>query len=831
MNLLRHWLNPPVFENANITRTAALLNQILLVSAGMWLIITTTLVLTQQFATSKNVWISYLLAVLLLGLRELLRRGFVRASAILLPLVFWAGATLIQYQLGNFYTSHVIGYVLASALAALLVGPTAGFLMVLASAITIFLMNSIGSLGWLPPQAALPIANQPIIFIADMTILFLIVAITRENLFNALYKAEQEVAQRRKAEEELRRNNANLDEIVNQRTRELQTEVKYHRETEIALHESDAKFRVMMEFTQDWDFWVGVRQEIRYMTSSCKNITGYASSEFTANPALMERIVHPDDLARYQEHTLTALRKQIPCEGLDFRILRADGEERWIGHVCHPVFSAQGIYLGNCSSNRDITEQKHDELRKRQMEEALRQSEERFRAIFENAPFAYQALDAAGCLLFVNPNFCAMLGFQREEMLGRHFSDFWSPELRPSFQEKFAVLQEQGHIHIDLQLVRKDGQPMFTILAGRIQNDLDGQFLRTHCILTDVTEKQVLQARIERQNELLVSLNHNVLEFLQYRDIKQLFKSLLDQATQLLDAPVGEIVTLEEDVLAVCCFTANQPFLAGKRSQRDQTVPAWQVVDSLTPVILEDYAAWPYHRSQPDAVEVHAMIIIPMVSGDGKQCLGVMSLGRQERGRPFNPDEIETARVFAQLAGLAVENVQLQATLTEQAIRDPLTGLYNRYYLFEALQREVSRAMREKASISLILFGIDHFTAINDTYGHNGGDAVLRAIAEQFKRMVRSSDILCRYGGDEHMVAMYNMPPSTALARAEQWRQIIANLPIHYNGQILNITISLGVASFPEHGSNIDQVIASADQALYQSKIKGRNRVTLAESA
>ena len=702
MRTFQRWLELPAFKDNDSNRTATLLNQALLISTGMWFAITTVLLITRQFGTISNVLASYIFIVLFLILREVLRRGFVRTVAILMPVLLWIATVVLQFQIGDSFNSHVLGYVLACAIATLLVGPNSGFLLVVASTIAVFALNNGRLLGLLPPPVTLSIVNEPIIFVANMMVLFAFLAIVRENLFNALHKAEQELQQRHKVEEDLRQVNAHLDEIVNQRTRELQAETKHHRQTEAALHDSDAKFRVMMEFTQDWNFWMGPRQEIYYMTSSCKRITGHTSSSFMTDPDLMLRIVHPEDRAGFQQHTLTAIEQRRPCKGFDFRILTTGNEERWIGHICHPVFSAQGIYLGSCSSNRDITEQKRDELRHEQMEEILRQ-----------------------------------------------------------------------------------------------------------------------------RNKLLSSLNHSTLEFLQYRDTRQLFQSLLDHATRLLDAPFGEIVTLEGDELVVFIFTANQPFLEGDRSKRGEAILTWQAVDTLMPAVLEDYEKWPHRRPVFNELEMHAVVEIPMISGDGRQCLGVIGLGRQERNRPFSTDEIETARLFAQIAGLALENIQLQNSLTEQTVRDPLTGLYNRRYLFETLPREVSRAIREKAPISLILLDIDHFKQINDRYGHGAGDAVLRTLAEQFKSMARASDILCRYGGDEHMIVMYNTPAQTALARAEQWRQVVENLPFYYNEQSINSTISLGIAVFPDHGDTIDEVIACADRALYQSKSGGRNQSSL----
>jgi len=168
---------------------------------------------------------------------------------------------------------------------------------------------------------------------------------------------------------------------------------------------------------------------------------------------------------------------------------------------------------------------------------------------------------------------------------------------------------------------------------------------------------------------------------------------------------------------------------------------------------------------------------------------------------------------------------RLQSALQEQAVRDGLTGLYNRRYLDEMLEREVSRARREGIALSLVMIDIDHFKRINDTYGHQAGDEVLRMLAATLLADIRTEDMACRYGGEEFLILLPNMPLAFALGRAEIWRKAVAALsPVHGKFQI-HFTISLGVAAYPEHGKTPDDLTRCADLALYRAKHEGRNRV------
>ncbi len=170
----------------------------------------------------------------------------------------------------------------------------------------------------------------------------------------------------------------------------------------------------------------------------------------------------------------------------------------------------------------------------------------------------------------------------------------------------------------------------------------------------------------------------------------------------------------------------------------------------------------------------------------------------------------------------------LQAQLREEAIHDPLTGLYNRRYLEETLTRELARAGREGRPISILMGDIDHFKHLNDTYGHHAGDEALRALGDLLRNCSRTSDIPCRYGGEEFVVVLPDMSLEVARKRAELVRQEFENLRIDFNGIRLSSTVSIGVAVCPDHGTTADELIDTADQALYKAKYTGRNRVCLA---
>lgn len=174
-----------------------------------------------------------------------------------------------------------------------------------------------------------------------------------------------------------------------------------------------------------------------------------------------------------------------------------------------------------------------------------------------------------------------------------------------------------------------------------------------------------------------------------------------------------------------------------------------------------------------------------------------------------------------------LEEIQeLQSRLQEQAIRDALTGLYNRRYLDETLPRELSRAKRDGYPLALIMVDIDHFKQVNDTYGHAAGDEVIRSLGTILRQGAREGDIACRYGGEEFVIALPRMTVAAALERAQRWRAQVQAIQVRHGDFDICFTISAGVSGYPDHAADPENLIEYADLALYKSKTNGRNRVT-----
>ncbi len=223
-----------------------------------------------------------------------------------------------------------------------------------------------------------------------------------------------------------------------------------------------------------------------------------------------------------------------------------------------------------------------------------------------------------------------------------------------------------------------------------------------------------------------------------------------------------------------------------------------------------------------------AYLCTPLVA-QGK-ALGLLHVATEPAGARGLPEAKQRlAEAVAAQLGLGLANVQLREILRSQSIRDPLTGLFNRRYMEETLEREVHRARRNRRPMAVLMIDIDGFKAQNDTFGHDAGDAVLRELSTLLVGNSRAGDIACRFGGEEFALVLPEAALEDGARRAEQIRQAVMRLRVSYGELVIGpVTVSVGVAGFPNHGDDGGAVLRAADRALYRAKHEGRNRVTIA---
>jgi diguanylate cyclase (GGDEF)-like protein len=297
-------------------------------------------------------------------------------------------------------------------------------------------------------------------------------------------------------------------------------------------------------------------------------------------------------------------------------------------------------------------------------------------------------------------------------------------------------------------------------------------------------------------------------------------------------------------------FPADSGALAVLRASGNvmETMASWGASPPRHRVFGPD-ECWAFRRGRPHLVEepdsplrcAHlapedgpVSICVPlMAQGDN---LGVLLFKFElaDEHEPADDSGLASTRgrlvlALAEHIGLALANLRLREALRNQSIIDTLTGLYNRRYLEQTLERECRRAVRSDRPLALMMLDVDHFKRFNDAWGHEGGDTVLKELAALLLRNFRGEDIACRYGGEEFVIVLGDTSLEVAHERAEQLRGHVRELSVRHRGQPMGaITASLGLAVLPAHGQTPDALIAAADQALYEAKRAGRDRVVCA---
>jgi len=191
--------------------------------------------------------------------------------------------------------------------------------------------------------------------------------------------------------------------------------------------------------------------------------------------------------------------------------------------------------------------------------------------------------------------------------------------------------------------------------------------------------------------------------------------------------------------------------------------------------------------------------------------------------------DLEKEKINQQLNEKLHEVQSLQNKLREQAIRDPLTNVFNRRFFDETFDREIALTKRASQSLCVLMIDIDHFKQVNDEFGHDQGDRVLRNFGSLLMKNTRVSDVVCRYGGEEFIILFINLDIEHALLRANQLREAFREMCLKDTKLKKELTISIGLSSYPKHGESKLSLIRKADEAMYVAKNSGRNRVEVAK--
>lgn len=609
-------------------------------------------------------------------------------------------------------------------------------------------------------------------------------------------------------------------------------DVTERKRIEIELEQSLARQRATIESTADGVLVVaqdGCIVNFNQRFVELWRLPDNWQARFTTNErfTLLERQVKDKDRFIRRVAELCDL---IEAEGYDLIELQ-DG--RILEGYTTP-YRVRGIIAGRVWSFRDVTERKRAEV-------ALQASQAQLQAIFDNAAVGVVLIDGQGCYIQFNERWLNMICVTPEELLQTTYLDVTHPHDREQCRNAMQALihGEKTAYRVEQRYIRSDGSIFWGDLALTPIRADQGLPTALIAIVTDISDRKRAEAELQRANTKLVYWVSELQDHTHDMTLLNQFSEALHACQSVTE--VYHLVTWIGKQMFV--GYAGSLYIRNPDSGLFDVVASWGQADSdIAPFQPELCQIFDPQQRQPTGNDfagahcqhiagrpLHPCLCIPLITNQQK--MGVLRLSSSQIRLPQISERMERlGQMLVEQLTLALANLQLREQLREQSIRDPLTGLFNRRYMEETVKREVQRASRYQHPIGVVMLDIDHFKGFNDTWGHDGGDAVLRAVGGFLQEHIRGSDVACRYGGEEFMLILPDASLEDTYHRAHELRAGIKNLQIQYNDrQLPPVTVSVGVASFPVHGATIEEVIKVADTALYQAKTLGRDQVVLAQ--
>jgi diguanylate cyclase (GGDEF)-like protein/PAS domain S-box-containing protein len=496
--------------------------------------------------------------------------------------------------------------------------------------------------------------------------------------------------------------------------------------------------------------------------------------------------------------------------------------------------SATGLILGAAVSERQ------------RIADDLREQTIFLISLIENSPFGIVVQGRDGKIQLYNHAFANLFLYGPSEVIGQDLQDLIVPADLNAEARRFTRQICSGKtVHETVRRVRKDGQ-VIDVEIHALPLAKDGQVQGGYVIYKDISE-QVKASNAAKEHA--DAMNHWVSEL----ELRTMQITLLNEMGGLLQCAENG-----EEAYAIVSDAARKLFVGvssgalfiNKSSGQSLEIAATWGNSCAGETVFAPGDCWAVRKSQPHWSECPSpgiicahvdnsiaanYLCVPMVAHG--ETLGVLHLqcpadtpgGDAEADQKSRESLRRLAVAAASQIALSVANLHLRETLREQSIRDPLTGLYNRRFMQESLEKELQRAKRKARSLTIVFLDIDHFKHFNDRFGHDAGDTVLQSMAHMFRSQFRAEDVICRYGGEEFAVILPETSLQDAANRAEALRLAMKDIRLVHRGVLLDpVTISIGIAGFPEHGQSSQELLELADKGLYKSKTDGRDRVTLA---
>ncbi len=497
------------------------------------------------------------------------------------------------------------------------------------------------------------------------------------------------------------------------------------------------------------------------------------------------------------------------------------------------------------------------------------QGEVYFRSVAEALPEIMCTAGSDGALDFANGRWYEYTGRSREQTVGSGWNEVLHPDDLPATLQKWAHSVQTGEPYEIECRFRRASDGTYRWFLGRANpiRDVRGAIVKWVGTCSDIEDQKHNQQRLEEEIKVrtveLADANTRLHEEMLERELarKELDRQNERMMNELKERSQRATLLAKMSELLQSCLSKDEVFSAALgfaakvfpsargaiallNAERNlaAAIGSWAECQ-LPSAVFAPNSCRALRTGHPHLVVAgddtarcsHAegvkntYLCIPILAQG--EALGILHLQATDEVPALGDAELSFKTTFAEQVGLSISNIRLREALRTQSIRDPLTGLYNRRYLEEMLEREIRRAVRAEQSLGILMLDLDHFKRFNDTYGHDAGDAVLRETASFLAKSIRAEDIVCRFGGEEFVVILPTADLEASRARADWIRSKLRELTVLHQGQSVGvITVSVGVAALPTHGTSAQELLQAADAALYCAKREGRDRVVAAQA-
>ena len=592
------------------------------------------------------------------------------------------------------------------------------------------------------------------------------------------------------------------------------------RESEAALHRAQLVARLSHVIT-------GPEGRFETWSDTLPQLIGVDSARMPASTREWLDLLHPEDRVTFRAKAIAAGVTGERTE-VEYRLRRSDAAWINVYHVMEPL-AGRTIQAGRqrwFNTLQDVTEQKR-------VLEALQASEERHRAMFENAGVSITYSDLDGRFLMVNPKFSEMTGYTRDEARSHGFRDLTHPDdlqrgvdLRAQLIAGTAPLYER-----ELRLVRKDGTELWANVTTSLIRGAGGRPAHFISVLNDVSERKTAQEKIKRLNRVYAVLSGINALIVRVRDRDELFREacrIAVDAGQFSLAWIGVVDREAMQVMPVAWHGAERGLLdlirdrlslRGEASAADSIIV--RAVRTQQAVVSNDLLGDPRIRFGKEYAErgFRSAVALPLIASE--KVAGILALYVNETGF-FDDQEMKLLTELAGDIAFALEHIEKSEKVDYLAYYDVLTGLANRTLFQERLTQQLHAAAAGQHKVAVLLVDVERFKSVNDSLGRQAGDLLLKRVAERLRRQAPDPDEIARVGTDQFAIVLADVKQEEEVARfIEQGAQECFGAPFELTGTKLKVRAKVGIAMYPDDGTDADTLIRNAEAALDKAKSGG----------